>query len=377
MIIGYDAKRIVRNSTGLGSYGRNLINYMADIVGAEDQLLLYAPNPGKEELRQQVKASERIAFRYPDRALLPSALWRTFGLAPQLRREGVELFHGLSGELPIGLRKAGIKSIVTIHDLIFLRHPEYYNPVDVLMYKWKFRQTMREADRIIAISQCTKRDILHFAPHIDERKISLVYQSCDTRFRQPVSEETKRDVRQRYALPARYIVSVGSIEERKNILLAVKALPLLPPDIALVVIGKATPYSAMVQQYAEKQQLAHRLHMLHNVGNAHLPAIYQMGEACVYPSRYEGFGIPIIEAIQSGLSVVACTGSCLEEAGGPDSLYVAPDDSDGMAAAIKRLLIGSPERDARIAASQQYVQRFEGTNVAQQVYNIYRQIKLA
>lgn len=376
MIIGYDAKRIVRNGTGLGSYGRNLINYLANVIGEEDRLLLYAPNPGKEELRNQVATSERIAFRYPASTLLPGALWRTLGITRQLRREGVELFHGLSGELPIGLHKAGIKNIVTIHDLIFLRHPEYYKPIDARLYKWKFQQTIKEADRIIAISQCTKRDILHFAP-VDEHKISLVYQSCSTRFREPVSEEQKRIVRERYALPPRYIVSVGSIEERKNILLAVKALPLLTPDIALVVIGRPTPYSAKVQQYAEQHHLAHRLHMLHNVGNAHLPAIYRMGEVCVYPSRYEGFGIPIIEAIQSGLPVVACTGSCLEEAGGPDSLYVAPDDAEGMAAAIKRMLSGAPERNGRIATSQRYVQRFEGTNVAQQLYDIYCQARTA
>ena len=120
--------------------------------------------------------------------------------------------------------------------------------------------------------------------------------------------------------------------------------------------------------------MAHRVHILNGVPNADLPAIYQMAEACVYPSRYEGFGIPIIEAIQSGLPVVACTGSCLEEAGGPDSLYVSPDDAEGMADAIRRSLKGAEGRDERILRSQHYVQRFEGTDVAGQVLKVYEEL---
>ena len=91
------------------------------------------------------------------------------------------MFHGLSGELPIGIRKSGIKSVVTIHDLIFLRHPEFYHWIDTKIYAWKFRQTMREADHIIAISECTKRDIIEYGD-VDESKISLIYQSCAPKF---------------------------------------------------------------------------------------------------------------------------------------------------------------------------------------------------
>ena len=117
--------------------------------------------------------------------------------------------------------------------------------------------------------------------------------------------------------------------------------------------------------------------MLHDVGNDELPAIYQQAECFVYPSRYEGFGIPIIEAIQSGLPVVACTGSCLEEAGGPNSLYVHPDDEEALAQAIAASLQGSPGRDERIAKSQAYVRRFENADVANQVLEAYRSLRQA
>jgi glycosyltransferase involved in cell wall biosynthesis len=167
---------------------------------------------------------------------------------------------------------------------------------------------------------------------------------------------------------------VGSIEERKNILLAVKALPLLPEDLQLVIVGRHTKYTDVVQDYVQRHGLTQRVKILHGVKDEELPDLYAGAEAFVYPSLYEGFGIPIIEAISTGLPVVACTGSCLEEAGGPDNLYVAPDDAEGMAAAIRQVLKGAEGREERILRSQAYIHRFEGQNVAQQVVDLYHQL---
>ena len=266
--------------------------------------------------------------------------------------DGVQLFHGLSGELPLGIHKSGIKSVVTIHDLIFLRHPEFYHWLDTKLYTWKFRQTIREADHVIAISECTKRDIIELG-QVDERKISLIYQSYSPKYSDQISDTQKETVRQSYNLPKRFILNVGSIEERKNILLAVKALPYLPDDLSLVIVGRHTTYTDKVLEYARKHNQSHRIHVLHGVPNDSLPILYAMAETFVYPSRYEGFGIPIIEAIRRGLPVVACTGSCLEEAGGPDSLYVDPDDEQGMANAIQQTLLRADGREQRILRSQE------------------------
>ena len=345
--IGFDAKRIVRNGTGLGSYGRTLVN---DLASYPLELRLYAPDQGRDPLRQQIKQQANVSFCYPAPSSLPfsKALWRTKGIVTDLRRDGIQVFHGLSGELPIGIRKSGIRSVVTIHDLIFLRHPEFYHWIDTKIYAWKFRQTIREADHIIAISECTKRDIIEYGD-VDESKISLIYQSCAPKF----------TVSQSAAPRERYILSVGSIEARKNILLAVKALPYLPDDVKLVIVGRHTPYTDEVSTYAEKEHLSHRIRIMHGVSDEALP---------------KGFGIPIIEAISCGLPVVACTGSCLEEAGGPDSLYVDPDDAQAMAQAIRQVLRGAEGREKRIENSQQYIKRFAGRDVAGQVAELYRRL---
>lgn len=373
MIIGFDAKRALYNNTGLGSYSRTLLNDLSGIITPDITMNLYTPGQGDDELRRQIRESHNMKLCYPHTfgSRLFSSIWRMRGVINDLKTDGVKLYHGLSGELPMGISSAGIKSVVTVHDIIFMRHPEWYNPIDRMIYTWKFHKTCAEADRIIAISECTKRDITLFGG-VNPEKITVIYQSCGTRYKQRESEAKLAEVRTRLNLPERYIVNVGTIEERKNVLLAVKALRLLPSDLSLVIVGCATKYAEQVMEYARANSLQDRILMLHGIGYADLPAIYQMAEVSVYPSRYEGFGVPVIEAIQSGLPVVACTGSCLEEAGGNGALYVDPDDVYGLAESIKRVLKGADERGLRIDECMRYATRFENTDVAQRVMQLYR-----
>lgn len=372
-IIGFDAKRIVHNATGLGNYGRTLV---ADIhrEAPGHRLLLFTPDSGNANLRCQMEEDATLSYVYPQhrhymRLRLQRDLWRSRFIVGDMRKRGVQLFHGLSGELPHGLQRAGIRSVVTIHDLIFIRHPEYYHGIDVQIYRQKFRHALKEADVIIAISECTKRDIVEIGG-VSPDRVNVVYQSCAQLFQQKAAAEEAPTVA---GIPTPFVLTVGSIEERKNLLLLVKALELLPEEIHLVAVGRSTPYAESVGNYARQHGTGKRLHMLHGIGDSELAALYRSASVFAYPSRYEGFGIPVIEAIASGLPVMAATGSCLEEAGGPDSLYVDPDDVDAAADALSRLLAEGRNSD-RCHSSRQYITRFGGAGIARQMLDIYDQL---
>lgn len=372
MRIGFDGKRAVQNFTGLGNYSR----YVIDILyrfSPENEYVLYAPH------RRSSRVFDELLHRCPLlKTIYPEgmwrhfkSLWRTWGMTSRLDKEGIDLFHGLSNELPLTIRKARhTRSVVTIHDLIFLRYPEYYHWIDRKIYTYKFRKACESADLVIAISECTKRDLISYF-HIPEEKIKVVYQGCDVSFTRSATEEKKQEVREKYSLPEHYILNVGSIEERKNVLLAVKALLHLPEEMHLVILGRRTPYTDQINTFIHAHHLEDRVKILNGIPFSDLPAIYQQAEVFVYPSRFEGFGIPIIEAIYSGVPVVAATGSCLEEAGGPSSIYVHPDDVEGMADALKQASGNQAVRARMIEEGKKYVRRFSEEEQAQQLMGIY------
>ncbi len=374
MRIGFDAKRAVQNFTGLGNYSR----FMLDALSLRDdvnQCLLYAPRWRDNPELRPVLRRPGVDLCLPDSWLgrkLP-ALWRTFGIARQLRRDAPDLYIGLSNELPLSVRHSGVKSLLVVHDLIFLRYPQYYPPIDRLLYTYKYRRSCQLADHIVAISEQTRRDLMHYWG-IPAAKISVVYQGCDATFSAPISADKLAEVRQRYQLPERFVLSVGSIEDRKNLLLVVRALELLPPDVTLVAVGKNTPYAERVKRYVRDHHLEHRVHFFHGLPWADLPAFYRLAGVFVYPSRFEGFGIPILEAIRSHVPVIGATGSCLEEAGGPDCLYVDPDDARTLAADIQLVLSDPGLASQMVTRSLDYARRFEPGAIAEAMMQVARRV---
>ena len=371
--IGFDAKRAAQNRTGLGNYSRFVIRGLSRCSDVE-RLLLYVTNPNNMSALEGLEQEQRVHFRFPpENYHWPRSLWRVWSLSQELPTDGVQLFHGLSNELPLNIRRApGVRTVVTIHDLIFLRYPHYYKPIDRWIYHYKFRRACEQADRIIAVSECTKRDIIHFFD-IPEDKIDVVYQGCDERFRQAISSDKKEEVRVRYQLPTSFILYVGSIEERKNLMLLARALPILQnKDIHVIAVGRRTPYANDIDQFIHANHLSNRFRIISGVPFADLPVFYQLADVFVYPSRFEGFGIPLLEALCSGTPAVGCTGSCLEEAGGPSSRYVNPDDEQELATALDSILSDQALRQQMIADGKEYAAHFHVDTLTQELLKTYQ-----
>lgn len=369
MNIGFDGKRAANNLTGLGNYSRSLITQLSQFF-PQNQYFVYTP---------KIKESRQINdFFTPSNilAVLPksfSCLWRTIGIKKQLLTDQIDLYHGLSHEIPIGLKQIEIPSIVTVHDLIFLKFPQYFGRIDRFIYKLKCQYACTHADKIVAISEQTKKDIVSFF-NIDDHKIEVVYQSCDESFKTPANNSLKEEVKEKFDLPDHYILNVGTIETRKNLLLLIKALANVPKAYKLVVVGKETPYKQLVLDEISKLSLNERVIFLQNVPFNELPAIYQMASVFVYPSFYEGFGIPIIEALYSSVPVIAATGSCLEEAGGTDSLYMDPNNPIELAKNINKVLENQELQSEMKQKGLAYVQRFNDDRIANHMMEVYKNV---
>lgn len=367
--IGYDGKRAANNLTGLGNYSRSLIEHLA-IQFPDNLYYIYTP-----KIKAAIRAFGMFAKQNIQLVLAPKGenklFWRSSGIKKQLLIDQIDLFHGLSHEIPLGIQKTKIKSIVTIHDLIFLLKPQYYKLIDRFIYKLKSKYACQHADRIIAISEQTKKDIV-VQYQIDPSKIDVVYQSCDDSFKMTVTADDKEKVRLKYQLPEKYLLNVGTIEPRKNLLLLIKALPNVNTTYPLVVVGKETAYVELVKQEIEKLGLQHRVLFLKHIPFNDLPAVYQMASLFIYPSHYEGFGIPVIEALYGEVPVIAATGSCLEEAGGPDSIYVSPNQSDELTQAINNVLNNEDLQQTMKQKGLAYVQRFNHDVVSRQLMDCYK-----
>ncbi|MBB5438458.1 glycosyltransferase involved in cell wall biosynthesis [Pedobacter sp. AK017] len=366
MNIGFDGKRAANNLTGLGNYSRSLIAHLAKYF-PQNQYFVYSPKVKDNPQIRLFKETPKVHLKLPESKGL---FWRSLGIKTQLQKDRLALYHGLSHELPIGIHKTGIPSIVTIHDLIFIRFPQYYGFIDRLIYKFKTKYACKHANRIIAISERTKQDIIELY-NIAANKIEVIYQSCDDSFKLPATEALQEQVKKNYTLPDQYILNVGTIEQRKNLLTLIKALKNVNSDYKLVVIGKKTGYFTMVENEIELLGLKDRVLFLQHVPFTDLPAIYQLATAFIYPSLYEGFGIPIIEALYCKVPVVAARGSCLEEAGGESSLYIAPEDDKALAQAINKIL-DNPELQMEMKEKgSAYVQKFNNEDISAQLMQLY------
>lgn len=369
LTVGLDAKRAVHNRTGLGNYSRYCINIMSAAYPST-RFRLYTPSDVANSALRPLLARDNVELINAGKKGIAGAWWRTFDLPLQLKSDGVDIYHGLSNELPLTV-KGICPTVVTIHDVIYRRYPSGYSAIDRRLYDFKYGRSARNATRIIAISRCTKEDLIDIYG-IDPAKIDVIYQGVDPVFTLDIDTAARQRVRSRYKLPQCYILSVGTLEPRKNQLLAVRALARLPRSVSLVIIGRSdTPYGRRVEAEISRLGLSDRVLRPGSVDFTDLPAIYADAALASYTSRYEGFGLPVAEALTVGTPVIACTGSCLEEAGGDGGVYVHPDDIDAYVDEAQHLLDDRVWAQKKGRLGKQHVRHFSAEAFAKATMATY------
>ena len=370
MKIGYDAKRALNNNSGLGNYSRYIIHSANKL--SKHSIYLFSPK-ANDRYYSDLNILSSVKMVSPkSKNKLVGAYWRSFGQVKEIDKLELDVFHGLSNELPLSIKKSKVAKVVTIHDLIFLRFPKLYKPLDRKIYNKKFRQACEDADKIIAISEQTKQDILSFYK-VNETKIEVVYQDCDEQFHEQPTEDVLSKVKEKHSLPSQFLLSVGTIEQRKNQLLILKALKEIK-DIPLVLVGRETPYQDELQFFIESHHLQDRVKFINDVEFCDLPAIYSLAEVFVYPSIFEGFGIPIIEAQNLSTPVVTSTGSCFSETGGNAALYSNPQKPSRLAENINKVLNNATLKSDLIKEGLKNAQRFRSEYTFPQLEAIYKEL---
>jgi glycosyltransferase involved in cell wall biosynthesis len=374
--IGFDAKRLYNNFTGIGNYSRFVVNAM-DKFYPDNQYVLFTPKVKHNEDTLPFIKSKHIETVTPSswvNSIGLGSVWRSFYIGQETKKKQINLYHGLSQELPNAVPN-NIQTVVTIHDLIFIRYPQFYNPIDVAIYKAKVRHACKKSSCIVSISEQTSQDLIEFMG-VDRSKIKVVYQGCHTNFKRQFSEQQLAAIKAKYNLPDNFLLNVGTIESRKNALLIVKALRVLKGklNIPLVIVGKATGYLDVIKAYALQHNLQRQILYIHNMEFIDLPGVYKLASLFVYPSLFEGFGIPLVEAIACGVPVITSKGSCFSEAAGPSSIYVSSDNEEELAIQIEQVLSDNDLRKRMILSATEYIRKFEPECIASDLMNVYNSV---
>ena len=382
MIIGYDGKRAFQNTTGLGNYSRSLVTILSSCF-PQNRYHLFAPqqtdlfNLAAHPNVQAFTPRTNFYKRFP-------SLWRRRAVVGDVIKSGADIYHGLSNELPFGIEKRTIKTVVTIHDLIFERYPETYNFDERYTHRWKIKHACKSADAVIAISQQTRKDLIDIY-RVAPEKIFTCYQSCNPIFERKCTSEEKIVIRGKYNLPDRYFLFVSSIAPRKNLIAICKAMVLLNGklDIPLVVLGNGKKEKERVKRFMLDNGLANKIFFLNDLPQAkHLaftsaldfPAIYQQAVALIYPSIFEGFGLPVLEALWSGLPVICSNTSSLPEAGGDAALYFSPADHELLADHMLNVASNEILTEELRSKGLKHAQQFDSKNYSSNIMDVYKSL---
>lgn len=371
MKVGFDAKRLFRNYTGLGNYSRTLVGNLTRRFADSDYYLF---------TQKVVKNDETAEFLAPCYTIVEPKkcrkTWRSWGIMRDIRALGLDVYHGLSHDLPFGIQHSTTKSVVTIHDVCYKTFPDMFPLVERLIYGIKYRHSILHSDRIIAISEATKNDILKYFA-VEPSKIEVIYQALNPVFYDRIDRQAARNMVANYGVHGNFILFVGSLNSRKNLLNVLRAYALVDSAkrLPLVVIGNGRGKYAE-QCWAQVEQLGLGQDVIHieNLSSMSVLAdFYTLATFMIYPSFYEGFGLPVAEAQLCGCPVITSNVSSLPEAGGPNAVYVDPHDVEQIASSMESLFaLGDAQREELGQAAARWVRNeLDPDRLTAQVESLY------
>ncbi|MBK8701125.1 MAG: glycosyltransferase family 4 protein [Saprospiraceae bacterium] len=356
--IGFDAKRLFLNNTGLGNYSRTLVKNLHRYY-PQHEYHLFTPEVKENETSRYFLDNDFFIHTPP--SYLPGSLWRSRGMARKINDLNLDIYHGLSHEIPPGISSKTLK-VLTIHDLIFEKYPKLFSWYDRWLYTLKYKSSCSRANQIVGVSKATCHDVetLYL---IDRQKISLIYQSCDEVFQNHTVRHKEKS----------YFLYVGTINERKGLLDAVKAYGMLEEKFQLpfVVVGAGGTYADAVKSAVSRLGLTPKFNFMGNLPNRELVEVYANALCLVLPSAYEGFGIPVAEALFTGTPVITSNTSALPEAAGPGGIILQPGNVAQLAQAMADMFDETRWNEFSDKGRNYVASHFDSASTAEALMNLY------
>jgi glycosyltransferase involved in cell wall biosynthesis len=370
MRIAIDARKL--RDFGIGTYIRNILTELSRLDRESEYLVLCRPD--------DIDSGDVLGrnFRMVPETAAPYSVAEQFKIPLSLARERVRLVHEPHYVLPPLVQ---CRSVVTIHDCIHLMFPEYLpNRLAYYYAKGSMWTASKKADRILTVSEASKRDILRFFD-VTPDKVVVIHNAIDERFLTPADAERMELVRQRYQLDHPFVLYVGNIKPHKNIerLIAAfgRARGQCSDDLKLIIIGDEISKYPALRQSVHKHKLDKHVRFLGFQPMETLAAFYRLARAFVFPSLYEGFGLPPLEAMACGAPVVTSNVSSLPEVAGGAALLVDPYDEDSIANGIIRAVTDETLRAELIEKGKQRARTFSWKQSVKKIHEIYMQVGAA
>ncbi len=373
MHIGINYTSALRQGGGIGRYTRGLVNALArldarnryTLIVSKDSPLDALPSLPHNFTLKTLPLSERLLTILWHRLDFPLSIDRWAG--------PFDLFHSPDFVLPPLHRTPGI---LTVHDLSFMQHPDGAVPK---LRRWLNKvvpDSVHRARHILADSQSTKEDLITLLD-VAPSKISIVGAGVESRFKPIADASTLSSVRQKYRLPERFVLGLGTLEPRKNYEGLIEAFNLLQsdhPDLHLVIAGgKGWLYDSIFET-AKKSPASSRVHLIGFVADEDLPALYSLAQVFAFPSHYEGFGIPVLEAMACGTPVVAANNSSLPEIAGKAAVLLSATDTTALSDAIGQFLLRSSLHEEYRKSGIEQAKKFTWKVAAEKLLTVYQSL---
>lgn len=369
MRIAFDATPLPPTLGGAGHYILRIVHALRSLATG-DRLFVFAKPEDLDRLGPWTGGTEPIGVRLPSRPI--RLVWEQTLLPRMLRKLQIDVLHSPHYTLPLQATRVG--RIVTFHDMIFLLHPEYHQRAKALFFRRMIRLAARHADHIIADSDATRRDAMHLLG-IPGDAVTTVPLAVDERFTRITDPRQVDSVRKRYSLRRPFILTVATLEPRKNLGAALEVLARVRQrgvDCDLAVAGmRGWRYQPLLRDLATSD-LAEHVRILGFVPAEDLPALYAAAHVFLYPSLYEGFGLPPLEAMACGAPVIASNRSSMPEVVGDGGMLIDPEDVDSMAAAAADLLRSSAARAHWSGRGVRRASDFSWERTARLTYRVYQ-----